>query len=59
MADAQPDDSHTAIRRDVPLSYDPALREYAFRKAEEGYIELNSGLENTVHDAMAEVEACT
>ena len=59
MADAQPEDRNTGVRRDVPLSYDPAWREYAFRKAEEGYIELNAGLEDTVHDAMAEVEACT
>ena len=59
MADAQPGDRNTGVRRDIPRSYDPARREYAFRKAAEGYAELGGGLEGTTHDAMAEVEACT
>lgn len=47
-----------AIRvRDVPLAFDPAWRRYSFRNVQEKQIVLH--LQETTHDAMAEVEACT
>lgn len=44
--------------RDVPLSFDPVWRRYTFRNVKEMYAtkQLNN---DTTHDAMAEVEACT
>lgn len=43
--------------RDVPVSFDTAWRRYAFRSVKESQATLQ--LQSTLHDAMAEVEACT
>lgn len=43
--------------RDVPLAFDSAWRRYSLRNVQEKQIALR--LQETTHDAMAEVEACT
>lgn len=50
-------DCGAARVRDVPLAFDPAWRRYGFRNVQEKQIALH--LQETTHDAMAEVEACT
>ena len=43
--------------RDMPMSYNSAWRRYSFRNVKEDRAAL--GFPDTIHDAMAEVDACT
>lgn len=57
LLDSAAGEPGSAQVRDVPLSYDPAWRRYAFRNVTEA--QGAARLTDTIHDAMAEVEVCT
>ena len=57
ILDADEKAKNIAQMRDVPKSFDPAWRQYAFRNVKEESTDLR--FSDTIHDAMAEVEACT
>lgn len=57
LLDSDPGAAGIAQVRDVPMSYDPAWRRYSFRNVKEDRAILR--FQETTHDAMAEVEACT
>ena len=46
-----------AVRRDVALSLDPSNRQYTFRAVRQS--KATPPFDESLHDAMAEVEACT
>ena len=57
ILDVDAEEKNIAQIRDVPKSFDPAWRQYAFRNVKEERASLV--FSDTLHDAMAEVEACT
>ena len=56
MMDANAGDKNIVQIRDVPQSFDPAWRRYSFRNVKEEQVAIH--FSDTIHDAMAEVEAC-